>query len=144
MYKVATDFIVKLFGNTGAESVQSSGSDSDEERLVEIVVQNKIDSLAARLNDAIDESISVLSADNKQSNLRKITKEELAMFENTNVLNGNIKKLLTALKSIQPTSTESERVFSLSSNFCTKRRSNLSDKSLNSLTFLKGYFSRQK
>jgi hypothetical protein len=45
----------------------------------------------------------------------------------------NLDLLCDALCSIKPTSTDNERTFSVASNFCTKIKSRMSDKSLNSL-----------
>lgn len=72
--------------------------------------------------------------------LNKIINQELLHFEATNELGVYLTKILNALKTIQPKNTVSERAFSSSSNFCTKRRSRMSDKSLNTLCFLKSYF----
>jgi hypothetical protein len=47
--------------------------------------------------------------------------------------------LYSALLTIQPTSTSSERVFSVSANFLTKTRSRMSKKMPNILVFLKYY-----
>ncbi len=45
-------------------------------------------------------------------------------------------------QSLKPTSTDVERVFSVCTNFCTKIRSRLSDKSLQALVFLKYYYQK--
>ena len=42
------------------------------------------------------------------------------MYETTGNITTNLQKLLDALMTIQPTSIKSERVFSVSSNFCSK------------------------
>lgn len=79
-----------------------------------------------------------------ESEMEKTLRCELAFYEKSNVLGKNLELLKSALNSIQPTSTECERVFSLSSHFCTKIKSRLSDNSLNNLCFLKSYFLRNK
>uniref|UniRef100_T1ILN8 BED-type domain-containing protein n=1 Tax=Strigamia maritima TaxID=126957 RepID=T1ILN8_STRMM len=48
-----------------------------------------------------------------------------------------IQRELNLYATVQPTSTESERVFSISSTFCSKKRAGMSDHSLNVLCFLK-------
>jgi vacuolar-type H+-ATPase subunit I/STV1 len=75
-----------------------------------------------------------------EGDIAKQVKQELLLYEATSKLGPLLEKLLKSLKTIQPTSTESERVFSLSSNFCTKKRSSLGDNSLNALCFLKTFF----
>lgn len=72
----------------------------------------------------------------------KIIVKELNIFELTGELTITLKKLFDSIKSIKPTSTESERVFSIASCFSTKKRSRLSDASLNALCFLKTYFKK--
>ena len=50
----------------------------------------------------------------------KSLQKEFNMFESTGKIIANLKLLLDALKSIQPTSTESERVFSLTISFASR------------------------
>lgn len=71
---------------------------------------------------------------------RTLIRKEFTHFESTGKRSANLENLYKALLTVKPTSTESERVFSLSSNFVTKIRNRLSDKSLNALVFLKAYF----
>ena len=70
----------------------------------------------------------------------KNIKQEFTLFRNIGKRTDNMQKLFDAICTIKPTSTDSERVFSISANFCTKIRSRLSDKSLNALVFLKSYY----
>lgn len=67
-------------------------------------------------------------------------KKEFDIYKTTGVLTDNLKKLHEAIKTLKPTSTDSERVFSIAGSFCNKKRSSLSDKPLNCLTFLKSFF----
>lgn len=73
---------------------------------------------------------------------QKVIQKELTLYELTGELTPGLKVLFTALKSIKPTSTDSERVFSDSMNICSKRRLSLSDASISKLCFLKSYFKR--
>jgi hypothetical protein len=68
---------------------------------------------------------------------------ELKMFETNRLRTKNITNLFNAVLTIQATSSESERAFSISSKFCTKIRSRLSDESLHILVFLKYYLKRR-
>jgi hypothetical protein len=54
-----------------------------------------------------------------------------------------LKKLFNALKSIPPTSVESERAFSITGQFATKLRTKLADNTLNSLVFLKASYKKE-
>jgi len=72
------------------------------------------------------------------------TKKELDSYEATGNQSQNLKNILESLKCIQPTSTESERVFSLAGNVVTVKRGSLSDKSVNAICFLKSLFLRDQ
>ena len=72
----------------------------------------------------------------------KWLKSEFMLFKNTGKRTENLQKLYDALLCIKPTSTDVERVFSICTNFCTKIRSRLSDKSLQALVFLKFYYKK--
>ena len=48
-----------------------------------------------------------------------------------------------ALKTIAPTSVESERSFSAAGLICTKIRTRLNDETIDTLCFLKAYFKNQ-
>lgn len=65
---------------------------------------------------------------------------EFNFFFKTEVLTKNLSKLKNGLALIKPTSTQNERNFSTSGNFCTKIRNRLSDKSIDALCILKHYF----
>ena len=68
---------------------------------------------------------------------------ELDIFEATGEMTTRIKSLFDALKTIPPTSIESERAFSAVGLFVTKLRTRLSDKSINNLSFLRAYYKRK-
>lgn len=98
--------------------------------------------LAKQLNEAVNKERSTAmtvssnsDADNYVTNMQKALKHELTGFEKTPLTSVglHLNELLLALNTIQPTSTESERNFSLAANFNTKKRARLADKSLNAL-----------
>lgn len=74
---------------------------------------------------------------------KSIIKKEFLLFEQTGKRSPNLESLYKALLSVKPTSTENERVFSISGNVVNKIRNRLSDKAINALVFLKAYFIRQ-
>lgn len=65
---------------------------------------------------------------------------DLKAFEGTRERTERLNKLYIALKSIQATSTEVERTFSVAGNFKTKVRSRLSEEKLDILVNLKYHF----
>ena len=76
--------------------------------------------------------------------LQEVIKQEMNLFEGTRKMPTQLELLFNALFSIPPTSVEAERAFSAAGLFVTKLRSCLSDKSLNALTFLRSYYTKNK
>jgi hypothetical protein len=70
--------------------------------------------------------------------------KEFKLFDATGTRTPKLEKLLQALLTIQPTSTCSERVFSVAGGFSTKIRNRLAYVMLNALVFLKYYFIKAK
>ena len=62
---------------------------------------------------------------------------EINLFEINGECTKNLQFLYDAIRTVKPTSTKHERVFSLADNFATIIQSRLSDDSLNALVFLK-------
>lgn len=123
------------------EMAESPATEADTDQSAETqssfnILQEK---LAAKLTKAVQGPTEIHDTNTKQFFI-KLIKQELTNFEASSKLGPILERLLNALKTIPPTSTESERVFSMSSNFCTKKRSRLSDTSLDSLCFLKSFF----
>ena len=146
--RLAEEFFIRLFNeNQTEQDVQLETENeilnqNDDEIVItsDIISTTETEELNRRLAIAIKESEKICVP--TTNNFNKILKKEMLLFEDSGKMPLNLEKLFNALKCIQPTSTESERVFSTSSNFCSKKRSNLSDKSINMLCFLKSYFLR--
>lgn len=62
------------------------------------------------------------------------------LYSVSGVITESLKTILDCLKTIQPTSTESERIFSLAGNIVSLRRHRLCDKSIDIICFLKSFF----
>lgn len=75
---------------------------------------------------------------------RNLIKKEFQLFESTGQRTPTLEKMYKAVMTVKPTSTENERVFSLSGNIVSKIRNRLSDDAVNALVFLKAYFMRKK
>lgn len=67
-------------------------------------------------------------------------KQEIAYFKTSGMRDKYLEKAFRILHTIRPTSVESERAFSVTSLLCTRIRSRLGDKSLDTLAFLRAYF----
>ena len=64
-------------------------------------------------------------------------KSLLELVENHNIQDSRLVKLIDCLKSLQPTSVNPERAFSLAGWFLSKRRSRMSGQLLDALLFFK-------
>jgi hAT family C-terminal dimerisation region len=64
----------------------------------------------------------------------------MAVFEQQGVKDPNLSKCYKYLKSIPPTSVESERCFSASGNIVTKLRCSMNDDALDAISFLRSHF----
>ena len=71
---------------------------------------------------------------------KKSLQSEMLHFEKTGQRGESLEKLFTVLKNIAPTSVSCEQAFSVASSFLPKRRSCLSDQSIDDLCFEKAYF----
>ena len=100
-------------------------------------------SLQEELNLKLQESTSTTTTNAAQDKFKWL-KSEFVLLKNPGKRTDHLQKLYDALLSIKPTSTDVERVFSVSASFCTKIRSRLSDKSLNALVFLKFFYKSKK
>lgn len=128
----ASKLMTRLFGSTENENPQAElpNQPNDEENFS---LQQELTALLAN-----SQSITPKA---KQDN-SKWLKTEFSLFKNTGQRTENLQKLYNAFLTIKPTSTDVERVFSVTNSFCTKIRSRLSDKSLNALVFLKYYYNK--
>lgn len=101
----------------------------------ELTLQEELDMLLSK--DGLEKN-------HKTTSEARVIKQEFVLFSNTGKRPENLENLLNCLMAIRPTSTDVERVFSVCNNYCTKIRTRLSDKSLNSLVFLKFLYGKNK
>lgn len=85
-------------------------------------------------------NVKLAKETHKRPKISSSFQKELNLFETTGTRTNNLDKLYQALSTIQASSAEAERTFSMSAKFCTKIRSRLSDEVLNMLVFLKHWF----
>ena len=76
--------------------------------------------------------------------VNKALKHEFSAFEMSKKRSESLERLYLALSSIPATSVESERAFSAVGLFVTKLRSNLGDRSIDSLLTLRSHFKREE
>jgi hypothetical protein len=118
--RFAKDLMVRLF------HVETVG---EQEEVV--FMEEHISTLEDELNELLRNVYKEPEVDNDFKSL----KSEFTAFARTGVRSANLKKLYDALLTIKPTSTDVERVFSITNWYCSKIRSRLSDKSLSALVF---------
>ena len=66
----------------------------------------------------------------------------MMLYEITKTRPNNLEKLYAALKTIKPTSVETERAFSVLGYFGSKIRNRLNDDTIDALLFLHHYYSK--
>ena len=115
----------------------------EDEDTIEIKQQenpaNTNSSLSEQLEGFIRESAQCSSTCFKNNDFQ-LGKNEMNLFEGSGKLTDNLQKLQSALSTMQPTSTQNERNFSIFAHFVSKRRTRLSDKSIDGLCVLKSHF----
>ena len=74
----------------------------------------------------------------------QINLDLLSYQKNPRVMPSSLRKLFEALKTIPPSSIESERTFSVTGFYITKFRCSLGDQSINALVFLKHIFQKEQ
>jgi hypothetical protein len=93
------------------------------------------------LHERLQQSLNQYTTVEENPNLMPDNmKREFTWFDRNKKRTPLLDKLLSALLTIQPTSTQSERNFSISNNVLTKQRKRLLDKHLNAIVFVKSHF----
>jgi hypothetical protein len=112
----------------------------------DITINETSVSLDDSMNDMAAEmakSLSAITSDPTDTS-KNTLQQEFRLWETTGTRSLKLEKLNECLKTIQPTSTESERVFSVAGSFSTKIRNRMKFELLNTLVFLKYYFLENK
>lgn len=133
----AKKMLSRLFDVAEDES-SSSQSEPEDELLLSTSNQSLAQKLEAAIKTVQTDKVTPVK-ENKGQHLAK----EFDVFESTGQRTTNITLLLDALKTVPPTSVESERAFSAAGLFVTKLRTRLSDRSVDRLCLLKSYYNSQ-
>lgn len=102
-------------------------------------------SSSCSLQDRLQKSINSVSNQNTTTTIEVLDnyKKEFDSYDRHHFRGPILNKLYDAVCSVQPTSTQSERNFSMAAGVATKKRSKLSPEKLNAICFLKSYFKAQ-
>ena len=133
----------RAHGTSHINSLFSNEEASDENSLDLTIAPEPqaCESLQERLGRAIGSVENVHSSESCSKSDK--VKKDLDFYERTGERRSSLLKLSDALGSIQSTSTQSERNFSLAAGIATKLRSRMSSKKLNACCFLKCFFKRR-
>lgn len=96
------------------------------------------------LQQKLQKSIKETTASQSQSEKDENYKKEFQYYDRYQKRSPRLDQLFDGLCSVQPTSTQSERNFSLAGGFVSKLRTRLTDNHVDALCFLKSYFINQK
>lgn len=129
----------KLFSRLFSSPEDPTLPDPDLEASNDEIESSEL-SLSEKLEQAIKRNMEPSSSHSDRKHISK----ELEIFEITAERTKNIDLLNDAIRSVPPTSVESERAFSAAGLFVTKLRTRLSDKSINALCLLRGYYNSDK
>lgn len=122
------------------ESQEPQDQNKTETEINESVEDDATISFELQLEKAI-KGANEKYTESQQKNLTKnIIKKEFQLYESTGKRTFNLEAIHKAILTVKPTSTENERVFSITGNIITKIRNRLSDKAINALVFLNAYF----
>jgi hypothetical protein len=116
--------IINCAKNVIRQNFSSEMDEMEHDETFELFEDEMIEenpSLAARMQKSIASTLPPSKKANTFSELQK----ELKFYEATGVQTPNLTKLDNGLKTIQPTSTDNERTFSVAGNFSTKLRNSM-------------------
>lgn len=126
--EAASSFNIEELDLHGDRAETSLMAQTNALSLSDLPLHQKLDSVIA----------NVTKVENPKDILYDVSNisKEMKIFEATGKRTDNLEKLYNALKTIPPTSIESERAFSAAGLFITKIRSSLSDSAIDNLCFL--------
>ncbi|XP_030578053.1 zinc finger BED domain-containing protein 4-like [Archocentrus centrarchus] len=143
LIRTAKGLVERLFlGRFSEESASEGDADARPTSPTEDVSTEG--NLALDLQQAISMTTTPASDEIKEGDLMKVLTKEFSLFEATNRRPPHLQQLFDALHSVQATSVEAERAFSICGQFVTKLRNRLSAESLDALCFLKAHFQKKK
>lgn len=160
LMKAIVELVNSIIENNGDEGIEGVIADEDDNDLqstaattssTPITTEENISgkntpSIPLSIEDKFDQFMKSKTATTakidpvKKNSVKNIVKKEMNYFEDQKIQGKLLQMVFKALKSIKPTSVESERAFSNAGLICTKLRSRLGDESLNTLSFLRSHF----
>lgn len=84
------------------------------------------------------------STSSTSQNFEKIIRAEMSEFESTGIKGKYLSLVHNYLNTITPTSVEAERAFSAAGYICSPIRNKMSDKTIDTICFLRAYFQSEQ
>lgn len=145
------DFVNRMYQYQASPSKDSSSELSNERQElgpvgVEVdttpAFKRKRTELQLEFDKAIEEANKSVRQEPcpKSKNLLGTIEKEVGLYHNGGTRGRYLQLIYECLRTIQPTSVESERAFSCAGSLCSKIRSRLNDQSLDELCFLRRHF----
>lgn len=132
IHKLGIDLLKNYFVKDDSNSDLPLSSNAEQIPMANISIRDR---LKLSINDT-----TMSSENNAETNNLK---REFNWFDRNKKRSPLLEKLYIALLTMQPTSTQSERNFSISNSILTKQRKRLLDKNLNAIVFVKSFFINQ-
>ena len=107
-----------------------------------IIQDNSTKSAEISIQDRLESNVGSVQLQTTNKENGDLIEKEFDYYERHQIHGPLLTKLYDALLSVQPTSTQSERNFSLAASITTKKISRLSSEKLNASCFLKSFFTK--
>lgn len=149
LVRTAKGLAERLFANCEERAQDSASSEAINDGPTSSSAQGEVPnlsegSLALDLQQAISMTTTPAPEEMRDGDFMKVITKEFSLFEATNKRPPHLQQLFDALSSVQATSVEAERAFSICGQFVTKIRNRLSAESIDALCFLKAHFEKKK
>ena len=133
--KKAKEILIRIYQNGSEKESDIQDVSSDE-------MSDSENDVGAKIKNAMRKSMAKpASPDDKQF---KSLRSEMLAYDSNGRRSTNLDNLYYALLSIKPTSVSSERAFSISGTFLTKRRARLKNSIIDDLCFSKDFLEKNE
>lgn len=138
--KFGAVLILRLFDQEQQENSNDTSDKSSEPCCSKDCNETKEQTLYEKLYQSIGSSKNDSQTKPPEATTFDKIQQEFKHFEKFHQRTSSLEKLFQALMTVQPTSTQSERNFSMSNGVICKIRTGLGDQEIDNLCFLKSYF----
>lgn len=126
--------------DTGRAEGDRFDDEEDDSSDEDITLRNELET---ELRKQKNETCTVI-APTKSQNFEKTIKAEMVEYENKGIKGKHLTLVHKYLNTISPTSVEAERAFSVTGYVCSPIRNKMTDRTLDTICFLRSYFQNNK